>query len=162
MQHARGFIVGCANGWLWSPGRQSTPNSKLGQLYMQHVTYGLQGDWLQHYLYHISTQVIRGTQMFVLTCSWKKHSYFATPMASPLSCWCSSRKHHTVSFARYRPSLFCKFHPGRNWGGISLAFFRLNDWTELKLQADGFLRTTGPDQIQCFSVLKSTSPKKDN
>ena len=22
MQHARGFIVGCANGWLWSPGRQ--------------------------------------------------------------------------------------------------------------------------------------------
>ena len=24
MQHARGFIVGCANGWLWSPGRQST------------------------------------------------------------------------------------------------------------------------------------------
>ena len=32
MQHARGFIVGCANGWLWSPGRQSTPNSKLGKL----------------------------------------------------------------------------------------------------------------------------------
>ena len=32
MQHARGFIVGCANGWLWSPGRQSTPNSKLGEL----------------------------------------------------------------------------------------------------------------------------------
>ena len=27
MQHARGFIVSCANGWLWSPGRQSTPNS---------------------------------------------------------------------------------------------------------------------------------------
>ena len=46
MQHARGFIVVCANGWLWSPGRQSTPNSKLGELYMQHVTYGLQGDWL--------------------------------------------------------------------------------------------------------------------
>ena len=32
MQHARGFIVGCTNGWLWSPGRQSTPNSKLGKL----------------------------------------------------------------------------------------------------------------------------------
>ena len=46
MQHARGFIVGCASGWLWSPGRQSTPNSKLGELYMQHITYGLQGDWL--------------------------------------------------------------------------------------------------------------------
>ena len=53
MQHARGFIVGCANGWLWSPGRQSTPNSKLGKLfickknpYYQHITYGLQGDWL--------------------------------------------------------------------------------------------------------------------
>ena len=46
MQHARGFIVGCTNGWLWSPGRQSTPKSKLGELYMQHITYGLQGDWL--------------------------------------------------------------------------------------------------------------------
>ena len=34
MQHARGFIVGCTNGWLWSPGRQSTPNSKLGELFI--------------------------------------------------------------------------------------------------------------------------------
>ena len=37
--------------WLWSPGRQSTPNSKLGKLfigkkpYYQHITYGLQSDW---------------------------------------------------------------------------------------------------------------------
>ena len=52
MQHARGFIVGCANRWLWSPGRQSTLNSKLGELfickkpYYQHITYGLQSDWL--------------------------------------------------------------------------------------------------------------------
>ena len=52
MQYSRGFIVGCANGWLWSPGRQSTPNSKLGKLfiykkpYYQHITYGLQSDWL--------------------------------------------------------------------------------------------------------------------
>ena len=34
MQHARGLIVGCANGWLWSPGRQNTPNSKLGKLFI--------------------------------------------------------------------------------------------------------------------------------
>ena len=34
MQHARAFIVGCANGWLWSPGRQSTQNSKLGELFI--------------------------------------------------------------------------------------------------------------------------------
>ena len=34
MQHARGFIVSCANEWLWSPGRQSTPNSKLGKLFI--------------------------------------------------------------------------------------------------------------------------------
>ena len=39
-------------GWLWSPGRQSTPNSKLGKLlwakkpHYQHITYGLQSDWL--------------------------------------------------------------------------------------------------------------------
>ena len=52
MQHARGFIVGCTNGWLWSPGRQSTPNSKLGKLfickkpYYEHITHGLQSDWL--------------------------------------------------------------------------------------------------------------------
>ena len=45
MQHARGFIVGCANGWLWSP-------CKLGKLlwekkpHYQHITYGLQSDWL--------------------------------------------------------------------------------------------------------------------
>ena len=34
MQRTRGFIVGCANGWLWSPERQSTPNSKLGELFI--------------------------------------------------------------------------------------------------------------------------------
>ena len=34
MQHTRGSIVGCANGWLWSPGRQSTLNSKLGELFI--------------------------------------------------------------------------------------------------------------------------------
>ena len=34
MQHTRGFIGGCANGWLWSPGRQSTLNSKLGKLFI--------------------------------------------------------------------------------------------------------------------------------
>ena len=34
MQHARGFIVGCANGWLWSLGRQSTTNSKLGEIFI--------------------------------------------------------------------------------------------------------------------------------
>ena len=38
MQHARGFIVGCTNGWLWSPGRQSTPNSKLGELFIDKKT----------------------------------------------------------------------------------------------------------------------------
>ena len=34
MQHARGFMVGCADGWLWCPGRQSTPNSKLSNLFI--------------------------------------------------------------------------------------------------------------------------------
>ena len=38
MQHARGFIVGCATGWLRSPGRQSTPNSKLGKLFTDKKT----------------------------------------------------------------------------------------------------------------------------
>ena len=53
MQRARGFIVVCANGWLWSPGRQSTHRRAnwasflyAKKTYYQHITYGLQGDWL--------------------------------------------------------------------------------------------------------------------
>ena len=38
MQHSRGFIVGCTSGWLLSPGRQSTPNSKLGKLFIDKKT----------------------------------------------------------------------------------------------------------------------------
>ena len=47
-----GLLTVVKTGWLWSPGRQSTPNSKLGKLfidkkpYYQHITYGLQSDWL--------------------------------------------------------------------------------------------------------------------
>ena len=67
MQHARGFIDGCANGWLWSPGRQSTPNSKLGELfickktYYQHITYGLQSDWLHVCKAILLVQTLRAT-----------------------------------------------------------------------------------------------------
>ena len=45
-----GLLSVAQTGWLWSPGRQSTPNSKLGELfigkkpYYQHITYGLQSD----------------------------------------------------------------------------------------------------------------------
>ena len=47
-----GLLTVVQTGWLWSPGRQSTPNSKLGKLfidkkpYYQHITYRLQSDWL--------------------------------------------------------------------------------------------------------------------
>ena len=47
-----GLLSVAQTGWLWSPGRQSTPNSKLGKIfigkkpYYQHITYGLQSDWL--------------------------------------------------------------------------------------------------------------------
>ena len=67
MQQARGFIVGCATGWLWSPGRQSTPNSKLGKLfidkkpYYQHVTYKLQSDWLHACKAILLVQISRAT-----------------------------------------------------------------------------------------------------
>ena len=67
MQHARGFIVGCANRWLWSPGRQSTANSKLGKLfickkpYYQHITYGLQSDWLHVCKAILLVQTLRAT-----------------------------------------------------------------------------------------------------
>ena len=36
MQHARGFIVGCANGWLWSPWEAEHTEQQIGQaFYMQ-------------------------------------------------------------------------------------------------------------------------------
>ena len=38
MQHARGFIVGCATGWLRSPGRQSTPTANWASFYGQKTT----------------------------------------------------------------------------------------------------------------------------
>ena len=47
-----GLLSVAQTGWLWSPGRQSTPNSKLGKLlwaknpHYQHITYGLQSNWL--------------------------------------------------------------------------------------------------------------------
>ena len=47
-----GLLSVAQTGWLWSPGRQSTPNSKLGKLlwakkpHYQHITFGLQSDWL--------------------------------------------------------------------------------------------------------------------
>ena len=47
-----GLLSVAQTGWLWSPGRHSTPNSKLGKLFIdkkphyQHITYGLQSDWL--------------------------------------------------------------------------------------------------------------------
>ena len=50
-----GLLSVAQTGWLWSPGRQSTPNSKLGELlwakkpHYQHITYGLQSDWLHVY-----------------------------------------------------------------------------------------------------------------
>ena len=110
MQHARGFIVGCANGWLWSPGRQSTPNNKLGKLfickkpYYQHITYGLQSDWLHVFKAILLVQTSRATCLqnnpigtnFAGFCSNVKQFYWykrrrllfnlRRPLAFQLSC----------------------------------------------------------------------------
>ena len=66
MQRARGFILRCANGWLWSPGRQSTPNGKLfiykkKKKYYQYITYGLQSDWLKVCKAMLLVQTLRAT-----------------------------------------------------------------------------------------------------
>ena len=121
MPHARAFIVGCATGWLWSPGRQSTPTANLASFYRQkphyqHIIYGLQSDWLQHHPYHVSTQVIRGTQMFVLTRSWKNHKLFCNSYGKThkLFVQFSETSHRLLC---HHPSLSCKFHKGRGWGG---------------------------------------------
>ena len=83
----------------------------------QHNTYGLQSDWLQHYLYHISTRVIRGTQMLVLTCSWKNHKLFCNSYGKSRKLFVQFSETPNCFILRYHPSLFCKFHTGRDWWG---------------------------------------------
>ena len=82
----------------------------------QHITYGLQSDWLQHHPYHISTRVIRGTQMFVLTRSWKNHKLFCNSYGKSRKLFVQflETSHYLL---RHHPSLSCKFHKGRGWGG---------------------------------------------
>ena len=52
MQHARGFIDGCANrvtliSWEAEPTEQQIGQAFYRQTpYYQHITYGLQSDWL--------------------------------------------------------------------------------------------------------------------
>ena len=52
MQHARGFIVGCANRVTLISWEAEHPEQQIGQAFIgkkqhyQHVTYGLQSDWL--------------------------------------------------------------------------------------------------------------------
>ena len=81
----------------------------------QHITYGLQSDWLQHYLYHTSTS---GDKRDPDVCSdlFLEKPQFCN-FYGKFRCLCSSRKPHTVSFSRYHPSLFCKFHTSRDGGG---------------------------------------------
>ena len=53
MQHAGGFIVGCANQVTLISWEAEHPEQQIGQAfymqkkpYYQHITYGLQSDWL--------------------------------------------------------------------------------------------------------------------
>ena len=52
MQHAKGFIVGCAKRVTLIFWEAEYPEQQIGQAFMgkkphhQHVTYGLQSDWL--------------------------------------------------------------------------------------------------------------------
>ena len=104
MQHARGLIVGCANGWLWSPGRQSTPNSKLGKLfirkktpYYQHITYGLQSDWL-----HVCKAILL-VQTSRATCSQ------SNPIGTNFTGFCSNLQQ--FYWYKWRGLLFKLRHP---------------------------------------------------
>ena len=55
MQHARGFIVGCANRVTLISWEAEHPEQQIGQAFIgrkpqyQHITYGLQSDWLHVY-----------------------------------------------------------------------------------------------------------------
>ena len=52
MQHARGFIVGCANWVTLISWEAEHPEQQIGQAFIgkktnyQYITYGLQSDWL--------------------------------------------------------------------------------------------------------------------
>ena len=52
MQHARGFIVGCANRVTLISWEAEHPEQQIGKAFYrqkpfyQHITYGLQSDWL--------------------------------------------------------------------------------------------------------------------
>ena len=52
MQHARGFIDGCANQVTLISWEAEHPEQQIGQVlwaknpHYQHITYGLQSDWL--------------------------------------------------------------------------------------------------------------------
>ena len=91
----------------------------------QHITYGLQSDWLQHHPYQIGTRVIRGRQMFVLTRSRKNHKLFCNSYGKSCKLFVqfSETEHRLL---RHQTSLPCKFPTGRDWGGgVSLSFFIL-------------------------------------
>ena len=55
MQHARGFIVGCANPVTLISWEAEHTELQIGQAFIgkkphyQHITYGLQSDWLHIY-----------------------------------------------------------------------------------------------------------------
>ena len=127
MQQARGFIFGCANRVTLISWEAEHTEQQIGQAFYrqkprcQHITYGLQSDWLQHYLYHISTS---GDKRDPDVCSdlFLEKPQFCN-FYGKFRCLCSSRKPHTVSFSRYHPSLFCKFHMSRDGGENFIGLF---------------------------------------
>ena len=87
MQHARGFIDGCANRVTLISWGQSTPNSKLDKLfickknpYYQHITYGLQSDWL-----HVCKAILL-VQTLLATCLQ------SNPIGTNFAGFCSNLK----------------------------------------------------------------------
>ena len=68
MQHARGFIVGCANPVTLISWEAEHTEQQIGQAFIgkkphyQHITYGLQSDWL-HVCKAILLQTLRATYL---------------------------------------------------------------------------------------------------
>ena len=69
MQHARGFIVGCANPVTLISWEAEHTELQIGQAFIgkkphyQHITYGLQSDWLHDCKAILLVQTLRATYL---------------------------------------------------------------------------------------------------
>ena len=121
MQRARGFIIGCANRVTLISWEAEHTEHQIGQAFIDknhivgilHTGYKAIG---YNIIYTIQARwVIRGTQMFVLTCFWKNYN-FAISTESSVVCAVNGKSTLLQSHAITLP-YFASFTRGEVGGG---------------------------------------------